>query len=235
MDNKKYNFFCFTLNTQKESTNPTQELMHLQDILLSKYNSFLATIIHDKDILENKEPKRIHAHVFIKSNAKLTCKQQLTQLVELLNINANQIQIQGTNNQYLQVQYLVHKNDLDKYQYNFTDIKTNDQKLLIELFDKIYKSPQELKDQSQRDILECKTIVELMSKQGLDFANKYRTTFNQIKQEQKLDFPTLMSYIETYERLIERLKLVLTDNTRLDGFIEARLIDNLLHSIDFKK
>jgi len=233
MDNKKYNFFCFTLNSKKESTNPRQELVHFQDILLSKYNSFVATIIHDKDKLENNEIKLIHAHVFIKTNTKSTCKQQLTQLAELLKCDQNQIQIQGTYNQYLQVQYLVHKNDLDKYQYPFTDIRTNDAKLLEDLFDRIYQTPEEIKAQEQRDILECKTIVDLISKQGLDFANKYRSTFNQIKQEQRINYDTLMSYIETYEKVIERLKQVLKDNTLYDGFIEARLIENILHSITF--
>lgn len=234
MDNKKYNFFCFTLDPQKESTNPIHELMLLQDILLSKYNSFIATIIHDKDLLENKEVKHTHAHVFIQTNAKLTCKQELLQLVELLQINANRIQIQGTNNQYLQIQYLVHKNDLGKYQYPFTDIRTNNQDLLIKLFDKEYRTPEQIAQDRERDILESKTFTELIKKQGLEFANKYRNSFNQIKQEQHRDYETLMSYVETYESLIERLKQVLRDNTLYDGFIEARLIDNLLHTINFK-
>ena len=233
MDNKKYTYFCFTLDPQKESTNPSEELMHLQDILLSKYNSFVATIIHDKDLLENKELKHTHAHVFIQTNAKLTCKQLLTQLTEMLQINANRIQIQGTNNQYLQVQYLVHKNDLGKYQYPFTDIKTNNQDLLIELFDKEYRTPEQIAQDRERDILESKTFTELIKKQGLEFANKYRNSFNQIKQEQHLDYETLLSYIETYEKLIEHLKQVLKDNTLYDGFIEARFIENLLHTIDY--
>lgn len=235
MDNKKYNFFCFTINAKKESTNPSEELMRYQAILLSKHNSFVATIIHDKDLLENNEVKLIHAHVFLKSVIKQTCKQQLSQLKELLQINENQIQIQGTNNQYLQVQYLVHKNDRNKYQYNLEEIKTNDERLLIDLLSKEYQSPQEIKDQLQVNVLEAKSFVDLVQRVGLELANKYRSSFNQIKQEQRLNTETLLSYLETYEKLIEHLKKILKDNTRYDGFIEARLIDNPLHSIDFKK
>ena len=235
MDNKKYNFFCFVLEPKKESSNPTAELEQLQRTLLSKYDPFVATIIHDKDILENGEIKHTHAHVFINSPTKSTCKQMLLRFTELLQVSPQQIQIQGTNNEYLQVQYLVHKNDLDKHQYNFTDIKTNDAKLLETLFDKIYTSPEQIKLNQERDILECKTIIELLNRQGLEFTNRHRAIFNQIKQEQHIGYDMLLSYIKSYEKAIDSIKKAITNFRTYDNFIDCKIIENILHSINFDK
>ena len=235
MDNKKYIYFAITLNAKKESTNPREELMHYQDLILANTKSFVSTIIHDKDLLENGQPKRIHAHVFIESPTKQTCKQVLLSINDYLKINEEQIQIEGSYNAYLQVQYQIHKNNADKFQYNDFEIRTNNEKLLNERLSKQYQTPEQLKQMLLSDLKSCKSLIEFADKHGLEETNKYRNLFKDIKQEQRLDLKSLNNQIELYERLFNKLRELIIQHRTNDNFIDVKLIENLLYSFDMSK
>lgn len=235
MDNKKYTYFAITINAQKESPNPRKELEHIQDLISDNTKSFFATIIHDKDILENGEPKRIHAHVFIELPIKETCKQVLKTVNDYLKINEEQIQIEGSYNPFLMVQYLIHKNNKEKFQYNDFEIITNDQKSLEERLNKIYQTPEQLKAMLLSDLKSCKTLMEFADKHGLEDTNKYRNLFKDIKQEQHLDIKSLNDMLIFYEKLFDQLHQLIIEHKTKDNFIDVKLIENLLYSLDARK
>ena len=61
------------------------------------------------------------------------------------------------------------------------------------------------------DITNCKTILELADKQGIETANKYRNTFNQIKQEQKQDYQSLIEQISLYRIILGKINKLLNE------------------------
>ena len=208
---QKYNIFTCVFNADKKSTNPAEELELLQNTLLTDIFSFVATIIHDKDITDNGEPKTIHMHAYIETNEKHTKKQFLNMLSELLQIDKQKISVDGTKSNVLMLQYLTHKNQPNKAQYEVDRIITNNKELLNERMNTKYKTKEQKNNDLLADITNCKTILELTEKQGIDTANKYRNTFNQIKQEQKQDYQSLIEQINLYRIILGKINKLLNE------------------------
>lgn len=197
MNNKspqtKYNCFGVIFNATKKSTNPSKELALLQSLLIKSFY-FVATIIHDQwseSELEKKERTTIHLHAYIETEAKYTEKQFLQQLQEITKYQAEQITLEGSNNDILLLQYLTHKNDTNKYQFSNDLIITNNLELYNTKYEAIYKSKEQRTNELTSDIRNCRTLLELIDKQGLETANKYRNIFNQVKTEQRLGYEDL--------------------------------------------
>ena len=208
---QKYNIFTCVFNADKKSTNPAEELELLQNTLLTDIFSFVATIIHDKDITDNGEPKTIHMHAYIETNEKHTKKQFLNMLSELLQIDKQKISVDGTKSNVLMLQYLTHKNQPNKAQYEVDRIITNNKELLNERMNTKYKTKEQKNNDLLADITNCNTILELAVKQGIDTANKYRNTFNQIKQEQKQDYQSLIEQINLYRIILGKINKLLNE------------------------
>lgn len=204
--NEKYNSFGLVIDPQKESANPYYELAQLQETLLGCKDFFVATIIHDKDKDKNNYPKITHLHAYIEPKTKMTKKQCLETFSALLSIDPLRISVDPTNNGYLLVQYLTHKNDQDKTQYSIDLVKTNNTDLLTLKYNEIYVSPTERQEQLKRDIFECKTLSQLVNKQGLENTKKFQTIFNQIKREQGLDLDRFANIIDRLEFFIDWLE-----------------------------
>lgn len=197
MNNKspqtKYNSFGVIFNATKKSTNPREELALLQSLLIKSFY-FVATIIHDQwseSELEKKERTTIHLHAYIETEVKYTEKQFLEQLQEITKYQAEQITLEGSNNDILLLQYLTHKNDSSKYQFSNDLIITNNLELYNTKYESIYKSKEQRTNELTSDIRNCRTLLELIDKQGLETANKYRNIFNQVKTEQRLGYEDL--------------------------------------------
>ena len=208
---QKYNIFTCVLNADKKSTNPAEELALLQNTLLTDMFSFVATIIHDKDLTDNGEPKTIHAHAYIETNEKHTKKQFLDMLTDLLKIDRQRISVDGTKSNVLMLQYLIHKNQPDKAQYEVDRIITNNKELLAERMNTKYKTKEQKQNDLLNDIKNCKSIIELADKQGIETANKFRNIFNQIKQEQKQDYQSLIKDINLYKIILEKIYKLLNE------------------------
>ena len=208
---QKYNIFTCVLNADKKSTNPAEELALLQNTLLTDIFSFVATIIHDKDLTDNGEPKTIHAHAYIETNEKHTKKQFLDMLTDLLKIDRQRISVDGTKSNVLMLQYLIHKNQPDKAQYEVDRIITNNKELLAERMNTKYKTKEQKQNDLLNDIKNCKSIIELADKQGIETANKFRNIFNQIKQEQKQDYQSLIKDINLYKIILEKIYKLLNE------------------------
>lgn len=176
-------------------------------------------MIHDKDTLPTGEPKRRHLHAFIELNEKATFNQFLAELGELLGINTEAISLEASNSPILGVQYLTHKNDQDKHQYDFNQIKTTNQETLETKYYGQYVSPQE---KLFKAMTTSKSMLELTEKIGIDNAIKVRALFNQIKQEQGANLEAILHYQERvinathdleekFDKLIEKLSRYFED------------------------
>ena len=208
---QKYSIFTCVFNADKKSTNPAEELALLQNTLTDNISSFVATIIHDKDLTDNGEPKTIHMHAYIETNQKHTKKQFLDMLSELLQIDKQKISVDGTKSNVLMLQYLTHKNQPNKAQYEVDRIITNNKKLLNERMNTQYKTKEQKNNDLLADITNSNTILELAVKQGIETANKYRNTFNQIKQEQKQDYQSLIEQISLYRIILGKINKLLNE------------------------
>lgn len=215
----KYCYFGVIFNAQKESTNPSQELALLQSLLIKSFY-FVATIIHDNwsDYeLEKGERTTIHLHAYIETESKYTEKRFLQELTTLTNYNENQITLEGSNNDILLLQYLTHKNDKNKYQFSNDLIITNNLDLYTSKYESIYKSKEQRANELISDIRNCRTLLELVDKQGLETANKFRNIFNQIKTEQRLQVDQLDKLARELEEENHKIK---TEIKEFCDFIE---------------
>ena len=226
---QKYNIFACVFNADKKSTNPAEELELLQNTL-TEIQSFVATIIHDKDLTDNGEPKTIHMHAYIETNEKHTKKQFLDMLTELLKIDRERISIDGTKSNVLMLQYLTHKNQPSKAQYEVDRIITNNKEILAERMNSKYKTKEEKENELKNDIKNCTTILDLMDKYGVDTANKVKGLFNQIKQEQKQDYQSLVKEIELYRIILRKIYKLLNEPYITNQ--ENELRDSILKILD---
>ena len=207
---QKYNIFTCIINADKKSTNPAEELELLQNTL-TEIQSFVATIIHDKDLTDNGEPKTIHMHAYIETNEKHTKKQFIDILSELLKIDKQKISVDGTKSNVLMLQYLTHKNQPQKAQYQVDQIITNNKELLIERMNTKYKTKEQKQNDLLNDIKTCTSIIELTEKQGVETANKVRNLFNQVKQEQKQDYESLIKEINLLKNILGKINKLLNE------------------------
>lgn len=90
----------------------------LQDILFNLSNCTYAYIEHNKDIDENGVPKLRHYHVVLNYKNDRTFQ---TVQNKFKGAHIEKVLILSKS-----IQYLTHKNDKDKHQYNYENIITND-------------------------------------------------------------------------------------------------------------
>lgn len=233
-NNEKYLSFGVVINAQKESANPFQELAQLQATLLKHKEFFVATIIHDKDKDENNYPKITHLHAYIEfPNTKHTKKQLIDLLSGLLNIDQVRLSIAPTNNGFLLVQYLTHKNDQEKHQYSFTEILTNNDNLLSIRYNQIYISKEQRDANLEYDLKTSKTMLEFLERQGVQNAKNFRAVFNDIKREQHLDLDRMLNLDTKLDNFIEWLlqhKQIIEQNKNEIAYRELMLIYNEIHT-----
>lgn len=85
-----------------------------------------AYILHDKDVLDNGELKTPHIHLVALLNSnRCRLSTTLNNLSAVICVNEMAITIDRCSDFNGSIQYLIHKNNNDKYQYNVLDITTN--------------------------------------------------------------------------------------------------------------
>lgn len=96
--------------------------------------NFYAFILHDNDLNnETGELKRPHYHIYISLRVRNRFTWVINQLSATLSVSKNIISIEPTISELLTIQYLLHLNDKDKYQYPDFLIETNNREYLNEL------------------------------------------------------------------------------------------------------
>lgn len=239
MNNEKYKYFLAVFNADKEKSPSIESARDFLSGLITRllsYNNaeFIATIIHDKDILESGEMKTIHLHAFIQYHEKATKRAILAELSEYIGIDKGLISLEGSNSEFLGVQYLTHKNDTNKYQYPFSDISTNNQELLETRWNNIYIDPLA----KVYDALKTSTTIsQFIEKTDLNTGLKFRALFNQIKQEQGQNFEKIYHdyevLIETMSEIYGELKELLDDMERL--FLRGKQKAAIRNDINYDK
>lgn len=188
-NNLKFNYFGIVLNAPKEKATHEQASDFFNATLsaLKNYNKckFFASAIHDQDKHEDGTAKTIHCHIELETFEKMTNLGALRDFCNATGVDKGLVSINGSNNLFLLVQYLTHKNDQDKHQYDYDVIKTNNAELCANLYNADYESKD---DQLMRALREANTINDFMQIVGPSDANKYRGLFKDMKIEQHQDF-----------------------------------------------
>ena len=113
MADKKFRSFAGTLYPDSDS----YDCETLLSTIRSKFIDW-AYILHDKDINENGELKKSHIHWVGRATPRC-----LSVVSNFLGLPANDIEV--VKNFDNMVMYLIHLNDLDKFQYSPDDVETN--------------------------------------------------------------------------------------------------------------
>ena len=136
---QRSNRVCFILNDNGA------DLFHNSKFILNKLievfsPTFCAVIKHDKDIDDEiNQLKTIHYHVVMCCYSNMILQSYLFMICKTFHCNENQITIEKCGDIVMSTQYLIHQNDLDKYQYYPFDIESNDTKVLHAYLSKIVK------------------------------------------------------------------------------------------------
>lgn len=155
-----------------------------ESLSLSGFQYYI--ILHDKDVNNDGEFKRAHYHCVLSSVKRYRVKQIINLFVDCLSTNEENIQVMECDNFIACVQYLIHKNDLDKYQYNYKDIISNDSINLIPILNELIiidkVTTQKLFDLIFKDGLSRKEIIFSI---GIGAYQHYRNTINDLLEMRK--------------------------------------------------
>ena len=106
--------------------------LHINERLIGNYLknemrvNFYAFIKHDKDVDELGNNERVHFHIIIGLNTSYSKNTIICGFANGLSCNKDIISCRRIKSFCKSVQYLLHRNDKDKYQYDYLDIWTND-------------------------------------------------------------------------------------------------------------
>ena len=142
-----------------------------------------AMILHDSDVRPDGSTKTPHFHVVIEAQKRARLGTTLIRLADDFGVNENQVSVQAYDDFAFEVQYLVHKNNPDKFQYPDTSILSNLSKDdILSLLDQEVAPKLTIQDL----INVCsstKSRIEIASKLGLGNYTMYRNTINDLLRE----------------------------------------------------
>lgn len=144
-----------------------------------------AFILHDKDILEDGNKKTPHLHVVCNM---ITTKQRiatiLNDLTKSLDISPLLVSIDKYTSFNASIQYLIHKNNEEKYQYDIKDIKTNIPTQELDLFMKYETQSEELTAERLIDVVaKAKKRTDILREIGLFNYRINRAVIMDVAQE----------------------------------------------------
>lgn len=102
------------------------EIGHKLECVLNAWNSpRWAFILHDMDINEYGEKKTPHYHLYMETEKVTRVSTIINQLAKRLELDTLAISCDKCNSTEGAIQYLIHLNDKDKYQYGLEEVKSN--------------------------------------------------------------------------------------------------------------
>lgn len=154
-------------------------LLKLKDFCDESFKVY-AYILHDKDINEDGSAKTPHVHLV---GIYHTNRQRLSTILNDLSchieVNALAISIDKCSDFAMSVQYLIHRNNENKYHYALTSICSNLQ--INELQQYMERESTQLSTTALLDIVSsAKSKVEVYSKIGLEYYRQYRQVINDL-------------------------------------------------------
>lgn len=152
---------------------------------LSRCSFLYAFRLHDKDVNENGELKTPHIHLHLTCDKRHQIKYFIYLLADLLHFDESLISVKVSNSDAGDIQYLIHKNNPDKFQYSSDGIYTNFPK---DVFDDLmqrkiitsYTTKELIKLCSENDKL---ILMEIL---GPERYNHLRNVINEIYKELRL-------------------------------------------------
>lgn len=147
------------------------------------YMSVYAYILHDKDILENGEHKTPHIHLIgLWHTNRQRLGTILSQICDSCELQPLAITIDKMSDIVGSIQYLIHKNNAEKYQYNISDIVTNLTE--GELTTYMNSDSKSLSIEYLIGVVsKYHSKIEIMREIGLTYYHLYRQTINDIYRE----------------------------------------------------
>lgn len=157
-----------------------QTYFHFVLTTLSNANDFFYWgIVHELDKDENGDFKTPHIHIVLKSPVRKRKETIINYLSNILLVDPTTISVRFARDLLNSITYLTHLNMSDKYQYNKSDICTNDFSTLDNAYSDIRKG-------ITIDYLVslCKYLdfnaIEIFLELGLDYSTKYRNLIETI-------------------------------------------------------
>ena len=140
-----------------------------------------AFIKHDKDVSDNGEMKTLHYHVVVLNSVKKRQRLStiLTALAVALQVNTMAISIEPLKNDIGSLQYLLHKNDAEKYQYSKSDIVTNIDLKELDTY-LLAENDNITIDRLVYLCTTCNNLIEVMQAVGLGRYHIYRNVIHDI-------------------------------------------------------
>lgn len=151
-------------------------------IKLSQLGCNFATILHDCDIDINGVLKNKHYHLVVQLDDRIRAKTFLNRLCDILKCDSVNIQIEECFNFIKSIQYLIHKNDNDKYRYNEHDIISNLGDLLFTYINCEDKTLELTSDMLIEVIENTQDIIDIIKIIGIEKYNRYRNTIFDIRE-----------------------------------------------------
>lgn len=210
---KKSNKFAIVINAPLE--NQTLETLQEYQNKLKEISYFTASIIHNQDFNNDNTPKINHLHLFLEYQEKYTCKQVLTQIIDILECQKNQISVSITNSEILYIQYLTHLNDQEKTQYLYSNIITNNAPLLEQRYENQYQKPQTETEFVLDAMEQSISIKELSLKIGIDKASRYRALFNQYREERGIFKDDIIHTLSMLSKEMQKIAEIIKELEKL--------------------
>ena len=150
---------------------------------LSQNGIMYYAIVHDHDINRTTgQAVNKHLHIVTRSIKRYRVKQMFNLIADCLLTNIENIQIADVDNFNACVQYLIHKNDLSKYQYSVEDIITNDCDNLIPILNETIRVEGVTTDKLIELIKGGASTLELIKAIGIGSYTHYRQTIKDLYQ-----------------------------------------------------
>lgn len=158
----------------------------LDDLSANQYQ--YACIIHDKDVDRSGVLKTKHLHLVFECPKRHRLSFYINRLTEYFGVEPNQVSIQVSNSYAGDIQYLIHKNNNDKFQYPVSAIKSSysldrlNEYLTVELHQEItaYYVLETVKS--------CRTKSQVIMRLGLGVYNLYQRAINDFINDGMLGF-----------------------------------------------
>lgn len=151
----------------------------LNEYCNERFNLF-AFILHDKDLLDDNSPKTNHIHLIgIYKNNRQRLSTILNDLSVHLSISEMAISIDKMNDINGSMQYLLHRNNPQKYQYDIGAIMSNLQ--IEELNTYMQRESNTLSTSGLLDIIRnSQSKIEVYESIGLEYYRQYRQVINDL-------------------------------------------------------
>lgn len=152
---------------------------------LSTNANLWAYIVHDKDKHEDNTSKGVHLHAkFILNNNKgPRLSTTLNEMSKALSIDKTAFTIEKMESVSGSIQYLIHKNEPEKYQYDVSDIITNLSESELNTY--LYAETEEINTDTLIDIctMNWRSKIAILKTIGLRYYSRYRGVIADICNE----------------------------------------------------